>query len=194
MAIYMNFNGITWTLFIGVLCGQLARIPSLPKTIIYALIGTGTVAAVICVLPGYFLLLACYRLDRAPEITVLLHDFAITLMLASCSASTEQQLLISYAMLQDKRSKPLFPHWVAYLTGGMSTLYWLGSVAAPTVKTGAFAMDGLVGLWLSKIMLVVPILMTSWHLYLATCRTDLPADDQNSVGEIYSTDRKVQLS
>lgn len=58
-----------------------------------------------------------------------------------------QDLAVSWAILSDKRPKPLFPHWLAYATTGL-TLTFYPALGVHCVHYGAMAWDGALEFWL----------------------------------------------
>lgn len=86
-----------------------------------------------------------------------------------------QELSFAYAVLQDRRKKPLIPHWVAYVNSGFSVVYCF-SIGVPMVKRGAFAYNGALGFWVPAVAGAANYVLIPVYLYKAVEINDLPAD------------------
>lgn len=173
----MTLIVITWTFFTASIASQLSRIPGLPRGVLYAQVVSGAIFTVYLSFPAYLLLLAAYRLDRPASTTVLIHDFAWMLMIFAFPALFVQDICFSYAILQDRRERPLFPRWLAYTSTGLSMFYWL-AFGVPIVKSGAMAWNGALGFWVPAVAGFASVGLISVYVYKAVGRNDLLADGE----------------
>jgi hypothetical protein len=104
---------------------------------------------------------ASYRFDdRAADVTQALHDVGWILFMTVIWSLWIQLLAIAAAILIDRRSKPVLPHWLGYLS------LWVALLIIPAglvlfFKQGPFAWTGLVGLYIPLTGLVVWMLALS---------------------------------
>lgn len=187
----MSLIGVTYSLFVATISGQLSRIPGIPRAVIYTQLLGGCITGLYMTLPGYILLVTAYRPERSPDITVAFNDMFWILLILDIPAFAVQELAFSYAVIQDRRPRPLFPRWVAYSTAISTIVYW-PALGVPFVYNGALCWNGVVGFWLPTIVAVFSICNISIHLFKAVCRSDLPADGETGVEvverNIYSRD------
>jgi hypothetical protein len=101
-------------------------------------------------LPSMFFSAVIYRLERDPLLTQMLSDLAWFVYAMGFPPFIGQDLMISYAILSDKRQNPLIPHWVAWVMSGLTlTLY--PALGVHCVKSGAVAWNGALGFWLGAV-------------------------------------------
>ena len=90
---------------------------------------------------------AAFRLERSPELVMLMNDFGWMTLLMTVSTFAVQNFAIGFAILGDKNAYPVYPRWMGYFT------FWVGVSFIPGVmliffKTGPFAWNGLFSFWL----------------------------------------------
>ena len=76
-----------------------------------------------------FWLLAAFRPERAPELTLLLNDLAWITFTCGSRSSIAQCLFLALAIVWDEQAQPVFPRWVA----------WFNVVIAVALAPAAFA-------------------------------------------------------
>jgi len=173
----MTFVGLFFPLYTAAIGGQLSRIPGMPKTVIYTQLLGGCLGGLFLTLPAYMFAVTMYRLDRPPEITQALHDQAWIFFAMPFPSLLAQDLSFSYGVLLDKRDKPLFPHWLAYFSSGMTLTFW-PAIGTHCVKHGAVAWNGGLTFWTAGVGGGLQVIVMSIYTYLAASREDLPADGE----------------
>ncbi|EXJ76284.1 uncharacterized protein A1O5_00792 [Cladophialophora psammophila CBS 110553] len=173
----MTFVGLFFPLYTAAIGGQLSRIPGMPKTVIYTQLIGGTLGGLFLTLPAYFFAVTMYRLDRPPEITQALHDQAWIFFAMPFPSLLAQDLSFSYGVLLDRRQNPLFPHWLAYFSSGMTLTFW-PALGTHCVKHGAVAWNGGLTFWTAGVGGGLQILVMSIYTWFAASRKDLPADGE----------------
>lgn len=109
---------------------------------------TGVVAPIGFMYPLFVISTAAYRAeDRSPEILQTLTDLFFFMYVGFALVFVLQVFAIAAAVLVDKREKPVFPRWFAYLN------ILLGVVLTPgvfifVVTDGPLAWNGLFAFWL----------------------------------------------
>lgn len=134
---------IPWT---AVLSVQMARMqgtsPVLP---VIQAIGGGVVVWIV-LLPVVFWLTASFRVERSPELVLLLNDLGWIALVATFPAPLMQLFAIGIATLSDRSPQPVFPRWAGYFNLWMGTLFIPGALIV-FFKSGPFAWSGLIGFW-----------------------------------------------
>jgi len=153
---FMLAAGAMWPIFAAGISGQLARIPRISPTLLWAQVASGTLAAVTMMLPGIFFGVTAFRLDRAPELTQLLSDLSWLSVTMPFPPFIAQDLLVSCAILSDKRPTPLIPHWVAWVNSAV-TLTFYPAFGVHCVRSGPIAWNGAVTFWLGAVGLGLQI-------------------------------------
>lgn len=170
-ATIMLLSGIFWPIFCAGVNRQLARIPNINPTLLWAQVAGGSLGAVSMMLPAIFFAATVYRLDRDPVLTQLLSDLSWFCFALLFPPFVAQDLAISWAILSDTRSKPLFPHWLAYTTSGLTlTLY--PALGVHCVHHGAVAWNGALGFWLGAAGFGIQVGLLVSFLLNAAARPD----------------------
>ncbi|CQD17652.1 hypothetical protein BN1232_03966 [Mycobacterium lentiflavum] len=92
--------------------------------------------------------------DRAPDVTRALHDLGWILFMTVIWSLWVQLLAIAAAILIDRRSEPVLPRWLGYLS------LWVAMLIIPAglvlfFKHGPFAWNGVVGLYIPLTAFVI---------------------------------------
>ena len=106
----------------------------------------GTVALLALFIPPIIWSIAAFRLDRDPQITMMLHDAGWIFLVFPAAPAIVQNLSIGLAVLSDGGSPPIFPRWIGFLN------FWIAFLFIPAglivyFKTGAFAWNGILAFW-----------------------------------------------
>lgn len=180
-ATIMLLSGIFWPLFCAGVNRQLTRIPNLNPTLLWAQMAGGSLGGVSMMLPAIFFAATVYRLERDPILTQLLSDLSWFCFALLFPPFVAQDLAISWAILSDARSKPLFPHWLAYTTSGLTlTLY--PALGVHCVHHGAVAWNGALGFWLGAAGFGIQVGLLVSFLLKAVARPDYD-DEAEEQGE-----------
>lgn len=146
----MLLCGAVWPLFVAGINRQLAKIPGVSRTALQGQLAAGCLGSLSMMLPSMFFSVVIYRLERDPVLTQTLSDLAWFVFAMGFPPFIGQDMMISYAILCDKREKPLIPHWVAWATSGLTlTLY--PALVIHCVKSGPLAWNGALGFWAGAI-------------------------------------------
>jgi hypothetical protein len=167
----MSFVGFFYPVYTAGISGQLSRIPGIPKSVIYTQLIGGTLAGLFLTIPAYFFATTVYRLDRPPELTQLLNDLSWIFFAMPFPSLVAQDLAFSYAILQDPRPNPLFPRWLAWVTGAL-TITFYPVLAVHCVKGGPFAWNGAISFWIAGVGGGFQNFVIAFYLFKAVLRTD----------------------
>jgi len=91
-----------------------------------------------------------------------------------------QDFAFSYAVLQDRREKPLVPRWMAWVSFVLSMFYWL-ALGVPMVKSGPMAWNGALAFWVTAVAGFAEYTLISVFMWNAVGRSDIAADGESRV-------------
>jgi hypothetical protein len=114
-------------------------------------LAAGIVSMLTFFLPAFVWAAAAFRPERSPEITQALSDLGWLLFITPIAPFMMQYIILGIAILSDKRPRPAFPRWAAYLQFWVS-LSFVPAVIAFFAKTGPFAWNGLLVWWIPLTM------------------------------------------
>lgn len=115
---------------------------------------TGSVAIVLATIPFLCWLVAAFRLNRNPELIMLLNDLGWITFTTPAAPIMLQLLTICVCGLQDKREKPFMPRWGCFL--GIWIVVGLFPVTLiPFFTDGPFAWNGIIAFWLPIVLALV---------------------------------------
>lgn len=106
-----------------------------------------------------------YRFDgRAADITRTLHDVGWIMFVAVTWSLWVQLIATGIAIFIDKKPVPTFPRWVGYLN------LWVALLIIPTstvlfFKSGPFAWNGLIGLYIPLASYVIWFIGMTWAMH-----------------------------
>src|SRR5882757_5863869 len=150
----VQFSMVTYDLlgvmlipFFMVIVIQMKRMATQSHVFAYCYLTAAVSGATIFALANIFYLVAAFRPDRNPELTMLLNDMAWITFIAPVGMIVGQNLLLGLAIHFDRGPHAVFPRWVGYFSIATGVAIAPAALAA-IVKTGPFAWDGLVSFWL----------------------------------------------
>lgn len=142
------FFGPFYFVFSAVLSRVLQKIegPDGPLSIVEQI--GGALTTVVVLVAGCCWLTAALRIDeRTPEIIRTLHDFGWMFFDMTFMATGLQLCAVGIVVLLDKRSEPLFPRWLAWLSFVAATIF-VPVALVGFFFTGPFAWNGLFNFWI----------------------------------------------
>jgi hypothetical protein len=150
----IRFSMVTYDLlgvmlipFFMVIVVQMKRMATQSHVFAYCYLTAAVSGATIFALANIFYLVAAFRPDRNPELTLLLNDMAWITFIAPVGMIVGQNLLLGVAVYFDKEPNPVFPRWVGHFSIATALAIAPAALAA-VAKTGPLAWDGLVSFWL----------------------------------------------
>lgn len=150
----IRFSMVTYDLlgvmlipFFMVIVVQMKRMATQSHVFAYCFLTAAVSGATVFALANIFYLVAAFRPERNPELTMLLNDMAWITFIAPVGMIVGQNLLLGLAVYFDKGPNPVFPRWVGHFS--VATALAIAPAAlASIVKTGPLAWDGLLSFWL----------------------------------------------
>lgn len=125
---------------------QMRRIPGIHYSVIAVQLAAGAAGIFTFMLPGMFLGVTNFRLDRPIEITQALNDMFWITALMPWPTFIVQNYAFAYAIIVDSRPKSLFPKSVAIMNI-IVPIFFTFATGVHTVKTGPFAWNGGLTFW-----------------------------------------------
>ena len=121
------------------------------------LVGAAT-SSLILAIPGTIWLVAAFRPEVRTDAEIqLMYDLAWLMFDIPFMFFAVQYVSTGVAILMDKREKPLFPRWLAWLAF-FDTFTFIAVLLVPFVYTGPFAWQGLISFWVVFIIFFVYLL------------------------------------
>lgn len=145
--ILFNLCGLGLMPFFMVIVYQMKRMGTPTQVLAYGYLSAVVSGATLFAIADLFWLIAAFRPERDPQLTLLLNDFAWIVFTAPVGMIVAQNLCLALAVHLDARPDPVLPRWVApfaVLTG----LAMLPAACAAAVTTGPLAWNGAISFWL----------------------------------------------
>ncbi len=147
--------------FVAVMSSYLRRIEGQYSPMAYVQLAGGTASICVFIFPLMSLQAANFRADRDPEVVLALSDIGWIPFVGLFGPPFMQCVAIAVAVLQDKRSIPIWPRWVGYFNIWIAILYLPGLLLV-FFKSGPLAWNGLVCWWLPAAAFFSWILVMAW--------------------------------
>jgi hypothetical protein len=163
LTMYAGVLSIPWVAAISL---QLKRIEGQFSPLAYTQFGLGMALPLEFIVPIYFWLTAAYRSDRSPETIQTLNDLGWLPFTGLVYTIVLQALVVGFAVLLDKREKPIFPRWFGYFS------LWAALLFCPAgfdvfFKDGPLAWNGLLAWWVLVVSFFVWLVVLSVVLLAA---------------------------
>lgn len=165
--------------FYTVISAEIRKIEGSPGLLAQMQFGAAIILVAIFQIISLFWLTASYRPGISPEITRMLNDFNWFCWSTFIPTYMIQYICMALAGFMDKRPRPLWPRWAAYLNLWVAVT-GVGGVLAVFFKTGPFAWDGLVGFWIPVALFVIGMSVNT-VLLLRRAKYDIQIAEGRSV-------------
>ncbi len=160
------FSGMFYLPFTVAIASQMRRIPNLDPSISGLEMVSGAVGTLVFTLSGLILAVASFRVERPVEITQTLNDMFWVTFSMPWPAFMIQNFAYAYAILMDRRLKPLFPKKLAWVNI-IAPLLYVPAVCLPFFKSGALSWDGTVAFWIPAAAWCVQVVLDCIYLLVA---------------------------
>lgn len=118
------------------------RTPILP----YAIIACAAGGPTIFLMANLFWLLAAFRPERDPELTLLFNDLAWITFSSQVGFLIAQSVILALAIYLDRQARPVFQRWVAHFNLLIAALLVPAAFVGATLE-GPIAWDGFLTYW-----------------------------------------------
>jgi hypothetical protein len=156
--ILFNWFGVCLIPTVILLAMQIRRMAHRTPILSYCLIACAAGPPCLFLIANMFWLLAAFRPERAPELTLLFNDLAWVTFTVLVPFLIAQSLLLALAIYWDRQEQPVFKPWVAHFN------LLIAAALAPAAFTalsftGPLAWDGLLSFWVKNIAIAVWIIV-----------------------------------
>jgi len=125
---------------------QMRRMAHRTPIFSYALIACAAGGPTIFLMANLFWLLAAFRPERDPQLTLLLNDLAWVTFSSQVGFLIAQSVILALAIYLDRQARPVFARWVAHFNLVVAALL-IPAAFVGTAMTGPIAWDGLLTFW-----------------------------------------------
>lgn len=125
---------------------QIRRMAHRTPIFSYAIIACAAGGPTIFLLADLFWLLAAFRPERDPELTLLLNDFAWVTFASQVGFLIAQSVILALAIYLDRQARPVFKPWVAHFNLLIAAAMVPASFVGLAME-GPIAWDGLLTFW-----------------------------------------------
>ncbi|AXQ28546.1 hypothetical protein D0B54_07550 [Solimonas sp. K1W22B-7] len=144
--IVFNWFGVGIVAFLSLIMMQMQRMAHRTPILAYCYLGCSTGGPVLFFLADLFWLLAAFRPERDPQLTLLFNDLAWISFTGQVGFMVGQCVFLALAIFLDRQPRPIFQKWVAHFNLAIATAIAPAAFVATTL-TGPLAWDGLLSFW-----------------------------------------------
>jgi hypothetical protein len=162
----MLISGMFYAVFTGLISAQMRRIPGVHTTVIYSQLAAGAFGCLTYLVPAMLFAATAFRPDRDPAATQLLNDLSWIMLVMPWPPFMAQNFSFAFAILCDKRPKPLFPRYVAYVNI-WAPIVFTPALCLPFFKTGPLAWNGIFVIWIPAFVFIAQFIVNTTALLKA---------------------------
>ena len=129
---------------------QIRRMAHRTPIFSYAMIACAAGGPTIFLMANLFWLLAAFRPERDPELTLLLNDLAWVTFSSQVGFLIAQSVILAVAIHLDRQERPVFPRWVAHFNVVVAALL-IPAAFTGAALTGPVAWDGVLTFWVRNL-------------------------------------------
>jgi hypothetical protein len=144
--IVFNWFGVGLIPILALIVLQIRRMAHRTPIFSYAMIACAAGGPTIFLMANLFWLLAAFRPERDPQLTLLLNDLAWVTFSSQVGFLIAQSVILALAIHLDRQERPVFRRWVAHFNLVVAALL-VPAAFAGAAKTGPIAWDGLLTFW-----------------------------------------------
>ena len=137
---------------------QIRRMAHRTPIFSYALIACAAGGPTIFLVANLFWLLAAFRPERDPQLTLLLNDLAWVTFSSQVGFLIAQSTILALAIYLDRQARPVFERWVAHFNVLVAALLVPASFVGLAMD-GVLAWDGLLTFWVRNVAIAVWIVV-----------------------------------
>ena len=148
--ILFNWFGVALIPIVLLIAERMRAMAHRTPVLRYCVIGVAGGAPIVFLTSTVFWLLAAFRPDRSPELTLLTNDLAWITFTCGVPFLVALFLFLALAVAWDDQAHPVFPRWIAWFNVAMAVAVAPAGFAGLT-RSGAFAWDGFMSFWVKNI-------------------------------------------
>ena len=152
--ILFNWFGVAMIPLVLLIAERMRAMAHRTSVLRYCVIGVAGGAPIVFLTSTVFWLLAAFRPDRSPDLTLLTNDLAWITFTCAVPFLIALFLFLALAIAWDAQTQPVFPRWVAWFNVAVAVLVTPAAFAGLT-KSGVFAWDGVISFWVKNVAFVL---------------------------------------
>jgi hypothetical protein len=156
--ILFNWFAVGLIPILALLVLQVRRMAHRTPIFSYSLLACAAGGPTIFLMADLFWLLAAFRPDRDPQLTLLFNDLAWVTFSTQVGFLIAQSVILALAIYLDRQQRPVFARWVAHFNLVVAALL-VPAAFAGTAMTGPLAWDGLLTFWVRNVAIGTWILV-----------------------------------
>jgi hypothetical protein len=129
---------------------QIRRMAHRTPIFSYAIVACAAGGPTIFLMADLFWLLAAFRPERDPALTLLLNDLAWVTFSSQVGFLIAQSVILALAIYLDRQERPVFRRWVAHFNLVVAALL-VPAAFVGAAMTGPVAWDGLLTFWVRNV-------------------------------------------
>ena len=148
--IVFNWFAVGLIPILALIALQIRRMAHRTPIFSYAMIACAAGGPTIFLMANLFWLLAAFRPERDPQLTLLLNDLAWVTFSSQVGFLIAQSVILALAIYLDRHERPVFRRWVAHFNLVVAALLTPAAFVGAAL-TGPIAWDGLLTFWVRNI-------------------------------------------
>jgi hypothetical protein len=173
--IVFNWFGVGLIPILALIALQIRRMAHRTPIFSYAIVACAAGGPTIFLMADLFWLVAAFRPERDPQVTLLLNDLAWVTFSSQVGFLIAQSVILALSIYLDRQDRPVFRPWVAHFNLVVAALL-MPAAFVGAAMTGPIAWDGLLTFWVRNIAIAVWIAVMAVVLARATLRQRAEAD------------------
>jgi len=129
---------------------QMRRMAHRTPIFSYGIIACAAGGPTIFLMASLFWLLAAFRPERDPELTLLFNDMAWVTFSSQVGFLIAQSVLVALAIFLDRQARPVFPRWIAHFNLVVAAALVPACFVGLALQ-GPIAWDGLLTFWVRNV-------------------------------------------
>lgn len=144
--ILFNLCEVMFIPFFMVIVVQMLRMANPSKAFAYSYLSAAASGSTMFALADIAWLVAAFRPERNPQLTMLLNDLAWMAFITPVGFIIAQNVCLALGIYMDAQERPVFPRWVGHLNIA-TALLTAPAAFALMHKEGPLAWDGILSFW-----------------------------------------------
>jgi hypothetical protein len=144
--ILFNWFAVGFVPILALIALQIRRMAHRTPILSYAIIACAAGGPTIFLMADLFWLLAAFRPERDPQLTLLFNDLAWVTFSSQVGFLIAQSVILALAIYLDRQARPVFAPWVAHFNLVVAALLTPAAFVGAAL-TGPIAWDGLLTFW-----------------------------------------------
>ena len=162
--ILFNWFGVALIPIVLLIAERMRRMAHRTGVLRYCVIGVAGGAPIVFLTSTVFWLLAAFRPERSPDLTLLTNDLAWITFTCGVPFLVALFLFLALAVVWDDQAQPVFPRWVAWFNVATAAAVAPAGFSA-LAMSGPFAWDGVISFWVKNIAFALWIVVMARALY-----------------------------